>query len=199
MKQNQIFYIADTHFSHKNILRFDNRPFETVDEMDKTLMKNWNNAVGKNDTVMILGDFCWLKEDRWIEILEHLNGNKVLIKGNHCLKHMSGKLKDMFQDIKDYKEITDNGRHIIMCHYPILAYKSSYNPTTYMLHGHTHKTREQQFVEKWTKELRDSRQTNSDSYGNIINVGCMLPYMNYMPRTLDEIIEGYKEFTKDKN
>ena len=65
-----------------------------------------------------------------------------------------------------------------------------------MLHGHTHVTREQDFVEKWTKELRDSKQTNSDSCGNIINVGCMMPWVKYTPRTLDEIIEGSKTDAK---
>ena len=80
-----------------------------------------------------------------------------------------------------------------MCHYPILCYKGSYDPKTYMLHGHTHQTREQRFVEKWTKELKDSKRENSDSCGNIINVGVMMPYMNYTPRTLDEILEGYND------
>ena len=56
-------YIADTHFGHKNIIRFDSRPFATVDEMEEEMVKRWNIAVEPSDTVYILGDFCWGKED----------------------------------------------------------------------------------------------------------------------------------------
>ena len=53
------YYIADTHFGHENIMRHCNRPFTSVDEQDEILIKNWNNTVGKNDTVYIIGDFCF--------------------------------------------------------------------------------------------------------------------------------------------
>lgn len=117
-----------------------------------------------------------------------LNGNKVLIRGNHDIKEMSSTLRKMFQDVKDYKEITDNQRHVIMCHYPILLYKASYNPDCFMLCGHVHVTRENDFLNRWVSELKNTRKTTSDSCGNVINVGCMMPYMGYTPRTLDEII-----------
>lgn len=158
--------------------------------MDKTLIDNWNFVVGKSDHVYHLGDFCWGKKDKWIEYLQQLNGNIHIILGNHDLKEYGSDVKMYLSEIKDYKEITDNGRKVILCHYPIMCYKASYNPKCYMLHGHTHITREQKFIEKWTKELRDSKVTNSDSCGNIYNVGCMMPWMNYFPQTLDEIIEG---------
>lgn len=182
-------YIADTHFGHGNILRFDSRPFSTVDEMESELVNRWAMAVEPKDTVYILGDFCWGKEDEWLRILSQLKGNKVLIRGNHDLKNMSSRLRNHFQDVKDYKEITDEGRHVILSHYPMLLYKGSYNPDCYMLCGHVHVTRENVFLEEWTDILRQSRKQNSDSCGNIINTGCMMPWMDYTPRTLDEIIE----------
>lgn len=184
-----IYYISDTHFGHANIINFDNRPYKDVNEMDEALINNWNNVVSNEDTVYILGDFCWLKEDKWIEYLNQLKGKKQLIRGNHDLKNMSTALKSKFEDIKDYKEITDNGRHVIMCHYPILCYKSSYDSKAWMLHGHTHITREQDFVESWTKELIGTRISNSDSWGHVINVGCMLH--DYTPMTLDNLIAYY--------
>lgn len=184
----KIFYTSDNHFGHKNIIRFDSRPFETVKEMEEKMVENWNNVVGKQDTVYILGDFCWSADEKeWIRILDRLTGSKVLLKGNHCLKNMSANLKGKFADIKDYKEITDNGRHVIMCHYPILLYKGSYNPNCYMLCGHVHTTRENDFLNKWRQELRDSKTNETHNCGNIYNVGCMLH--NYTPKTLDEIIE----------
>lgn len=184
-------YISDQHYNHFNILRFDNRSFSTVEEMETILNLNWNSVVKPEDTTNILGDFCWSKdESEWIRILDSLNGSKVLIRGNHDLKNMSAKLKSKFADIKDYKEITDEGKHVIMCHYPILLYKGSYNPDCYMLCGHVHTTRENDFLTKWREELRNTRSSYSDSCGNIYNVGCMMSYINYIPRTLEEIIKG---------
>jgi calcineurin-like phosphoesterase family protein len=188
VKENFIFQTLISSVGHENIIKFDDRPFITVQEMENTLISNWNSVVKNEDTTYILGDFCWDKEDEWKRILKLLNGNKVLILGNHDLKSMSAELKRMFQDVKDYKEITDNGKHIIMSHYPILFYKSSYNPNCYMLCGHVHTTRENDYLNKWCTELIETKNSNSDNCGNIYNVGCMTPWMNYTPRTLDEII-----------
>ena len=58
-----IYYTSDLHFGHRNVLKFDNRPFANVDEMDLVLIENWNNRVQPDDTVYILGDFCY-KSDR---------------------------------------------------------------------------------------------------------------------------------------
>lgn len=183
-----IFYIADTHVAHANVLKFDSRPFETIEEHDEVIKNNWNNVVSNEDIVYCLGDMHWGKDEEVYQYVKQLNGRKVCIKGNHTLKQFSNKLRKEFEDVKDYKEITDNGRHIIMCHYPIMCYKGSYDPKTYMLHGHTHTTREQDFVKRWTQELRDSKILNTDSCGNIYNVGAMMPWMSYTPRTLDEIL-----------
>ena len=183
------YYISDTHFRHDNIIKFDNRPFKDIVEMEETIISNWNKAVTKYDTTYILGDFCWSKDEKiWVEILSNINGQKVLIQGNHDLKNMSANLKSKFADIKPYKEITDKGKRVIMCHYPILLYKGSYNPNIIMLCGHVHNTRENDFLIKWRQELRNSKETMSDNCGNIYNVGCMMPYMNYTPRTLQEIV-----------
>ena len=51
-----IYFTADTHFDHANIIRFCNRPFATVEEMNETLITNWNRKVHANDTVFIIGD-----------------------------------------------------------------------------------------------------------------------------------------------
>lgn len=64
------FYIADTHFGHSNILRFDHRPFADVYQMEETMVMLWNAAVRKNDTVYILGDFCWGKAEQFVSALE---------------------------------------------------------------------------------------------------------------------------------
>lgn len=190
---NKNFYISDYHFGHYNIMRFDNRPFSSVEEMDNALIDNWNSVVGKDDTVYILGDFCWLKEDRWIEILNQLNGNKVLIRGNHDLKYMSQRLRNMFQDVKDYKEVKDNGKRVLLSHYPMPFYRGAYNKDIVHLYGHIHTTIENSFMEHLRDYIdRNDYRDNAKHKGQFYNVGCMLPYMNYTPRTLDEILESNK-------
>ena len=127
-------------------------------------------------------------------MLSELKGVKYLIKGNHDLKQMSTKLKNFWADIKDYKEITDKGRKVILCHYPILCYKSSYKEDTYMLFGHVHnQTQESLFVKKWISELKQNNLTSAYpacNKGNLFNVGCMMPYMNFTPKTLEELIQA---------
>lgn len=185
------YYIADTHFGHTNILKFDNRPFESVKEMNEALIHKWNDTVKRGDTVYILGDFCWGKANEWADILRYLSGNKVLIKGNHDLKEFPSYVKCYFNDIKDYKEIKENGRTVLMSHYPIMCYKRAYDPNVFMLHGHTHTTREQDYVAAWTAQLKSIAKENQGfvvNRGNIINVGCMMPWMEYRPKTLDEIL-----------
>ena len=185
------YYIADLHFGHTNVIRFDNRPFKDMKEMEEELIRRWNDRVTAGDTVYILGDFCWRPGNAWIPLVHRLNGRKVLIRGNHDPKKIDGKLRKMFDDIKDYKEITDNGRKICMSHYPILFYNHSFSSKTYMLCGHVHTTHENDMLESLRAGFQKSRKaTGYGSFGQIINVGCMMPYMDYAPRTMDEILAG---------
>lgn len=69
------YYIADTHFGHNNILRLSNRPFSTIEEMDRTIIVNWNSRVTDRDDVYILGDFSHKSEDP-IQYLRKLKGQK---------------------------------------------------------------------------------------------------------------------------
>lgn len=187
-------YISDLHLGHANVIRFDGRPYQTVEEMDADLIRRWNETVNPDDTVYILGDFCWGKEDDWIRHLQRMKGNKVLIRGNHDIRNMSAKLRNMFQDVKDYKEIKDGDRNVIICHYPMPFYKRSYFERQYMLYGHVHTTREEGFMMRWRKELRDTYVGGGDARAQFYNVGCMMAYMDYAPKTLDEIISGAAEF-----
>lgn len=187
------FYISDTHFGHYNVIRFDNRPFSSCEEMEDTIVANWNGVVEKDDTVYILGDFCWLDESEWVRILDRLNGKKVLIKGNHDYKRLKqgSKIASKFLGVYDYLEVSDNGNKVILSHYPLPFYRSNYNPNMFHLYGHVHRTLEEELmmeIKAMIKE-RDNRG-NSKNNCNFYNVGCMMPWMGYTPRTLDEIIEG---------
>ena len=186
------YYIADLHFGHKNIIKFDKRPFFSVEEMNKTLIDNWNSVVTNNDTVVILGDFCWGLEDDWIKILDQLNGDKRLIRGNHDLKNMSQALKSRFKSIKDYDEIKDDGKRVLVSHYPIPCYRGDYNHDIIHLFGHVHITAENDFIEHLREYIskNDNRDDDSKHKCQFYNVGCMMPYMDYTPKTLKEIINS---------
>ena len=78
-----IYLIADLHFGSKSIIRYENRPFKNVVEMDSCLIGNWNATVSEEDSVYVLGDFSFYSEEQDQEILSKLKGNKILIMGNH--------------------------------------------------------------------------------------------------------------------
>lgn len=82
---SRTFVIADPHFGDPNIIKFENRPFSSVEEMDQTLIDNWNYRVEEpDDTVYVLGDFSFYEDtEKTQDILSQLNGRKILIKGNH--------------------------------------------------------------------------------------------------------------------
>ena len=189
------YFISDPHFFHENVIRFDKRPFTSVEEMNAKMRDWWNNTVSKKDRVYILGDFIWLPSSNpeYIKFTKSLNGKKVLIKGNHDnAEKFSSELKNCFEDIKSRKEIKLNKKRVIMDHYPLMMYRHDTDANVFHFHGHTHTTHEQDWVEKWTRELVNNRTMESPT-GQIINVGCMMPYMNYIPRTFEEIIEAGKE------
>lgn len=79
----KIYVISDTHFNHKNIIEYCNRPYSSVEEMNKALIDNWNSVVTDDDTVFFLGDFCLGNRDEVIKFGSQLKGNKILVIGNH--------------------------------------------------------------------------------------------------------------------
>lgn len=185
------FFISDTHFGHANVIKFDNRPFKGTEDMWQTIRDNWNRTVGAGDTVYVLGDFCWEKEQNWPKYLSELSGQKVLLRGNHDPKKFSAAVSRMFVDIKDYKEIDDNGRKVILCHYPIPFHKRGYDPNVFMLYGHVHNTREAVLMNELREKIRATCTEGSHrSVGNWYNCCCSAPWMGYTPRTLDEIVDG---------
>lgn len=79
----KVYIISDTHFSHKNIIDYCNRPFQTVEEMNNTMINNWNRVVTNNDLVIHLGDVGLGSKEQVSSIIQQLNGRKMLIMGNH--------------------------------------------------------------------------------------------------------------------
>lgn len=184
------YYISDLHIGHANVIRYDHRPFSDLNEMHETIITNWNRAVTPNDTVYILGDFIWGKEKNWPSYLELLAGSKVLIRGNHDPKQFGKATEQYFQDIRDYMEITDGDKHMILCHYPIPFHHYGFAGKCWMLYGHVHTTGEYEYLEKLRGDIKAGWKQQGDPRPNFVNVGCMMPWMNYTPRTLEEILEN---------
>ena len=128
------FFTADTHFSHYNIMRYCDRPFETVQEMNQTLIENWNNAVAPNDVVYHLGDFGFWKRGDLNIIFRQLNGRKYLIKGNHDTS-LTFKLDWMW--VKDVAGIKVNGYYIWLSHFPHVSWDKSFHGSWHLF-GHVH-------------------------------------------------------------
>jgi len=78
-----IYFTADLHFRHDNIIRHCNRPFRSVEEMDKRLVENWNKTVKSNDEIYILGDLTMKGAEVANDFLRKLKGIKYLVRGNH--------------------------------------------------------------------------------------------------------------------
>lgn len=84
MKKQKRWVIADTHFGHTNVIKYENRPFKDAQDMDEKLIANWNNTVAKEDIVYMLGDFTLSRNKEYIKsLLQRLNGKIVLVMGNH--------------------------------------------------------------------------------------------------------------------
>lgn len=180
------YYISDLHFGHKNCLAYDNRKFKDIETHDQFIMDKWNQTVNIDDDVYILGDVSWHNVTKTIDILNNLNGNKHLIIGNHDKKFLRNKdFRDQFVEVADYKEIVLDDREkngIVLCHYPIPCFNHHYYGW-YHLYGHVHNSFE------WGMMEHD-KYLMSELYNvpcRMYNVGAMLWYMNYTPKTLDQI------------
>ncbi len=132
-----IFYVGDTHFGHSAVIRFNNRPFSTVEEMDNTLLSNWQSIVGADDEVYIVGDLIFRAKKPPEYYLERLTGRKHLILGNHDRWAKRVDLDKCFESVSQIKEIHDADRHIVLCHFPMVEWpRSHYN--SILVFGHIH-------------------------------------------------------------
>lgn len=189
------FFIADLHFGHKNCLAYDNREFPSIEAHDEALIERWNNAVGICDDVWILGDISWYSSMKTIEIFKRLNGTKHLCVGNHDKKLLKNRdIQSLFSEIVDYKELQlDDETGIVLSHYPIPCYNNHYYGW-YHLYGHVHISFEWNMMKQVQYEMRNLYGKDSRMY----NVGCMVPGMDYTPRTLEEIKRIFDSKEDDK-
>ena len=135
------FFTSDTHFNHANIIKFCNRPFKDVEQMNDVMIANWNSVIGKDDTVFHLGDFCLGGAAEWTKILDRLNGKIYLIMGNHDLKNIRQGFISRFEHVAMQMRIEIGKKRIYLCHYPFLCFEGSYKDDVWQLFGHVHTRR----------------------------------------------------------
>jgi calcineurin-like phosphoesterase family protein len=177
------WFISDTHFGHKKILEYEkeSRPFNSVEEMNETIIDRWNNTVRYHDIVYHLGDFCFGRKH--MEIAARLKGNKKLVLGNHDIYPSSDYLRyfDKLYGCLFWKRC-------VLTHMPVhtngLGSRWLLN-----VHGHLHSKRVQQLNPDnfQLSYLRDDYVEDI----NYFNVSC--EQNNLTPIHADVIMERLKE------
>ena len=194
------YYIADCHFFHGNLNeRMDCRGFESAEAMNEYMINQWNQKVRPNDEVVILGDFSCGKAEETNEICRRLQGRLYLVEGNHDY-YLKDRKFDLsrFEWVKSYAELHDEGRKVILSHYPTMAYNGQFHmnkegePLTYMLYGHVHNTFDEYLMDRFIKETRSLKRMAWLNH-QAVEVGtpchminCFCRYSDYVPLTLKE-------------
>lgn len=158
---------SDTHFFHKNIVRYCDRPFATVEEMNEVMIARWNEVVGPKDCVIHLGDVVWYKPSLRNEIrsiLGRLNGIKYLVPGNHDTELTL--LSEFFMILDPIHPVTYQNKTVICCHYPMRSWHHNMRGVGHLF-GHCHGT--------------------VPSYGKSFDVG--VDAFDFYPQTWDKIWE----------
>lgn len=117
---SRTFLISDTHFGHKNIIKYCDRPFVNVEEMEMHLVLRWADTVSADDTVIHLGDFVWRKPSEMERITKLLPGRKILLWGNHDDFTKKQYLEAGFEEVAKSKPLEVNGQKYLLTHLPVL-------------------------------------------------------------------------------
>jgi calcineurin-like phosphoesterase family protein len=157
------WFTSDTHFGHANIIEYCGRPFADVDEMNRVMVERWNARVRPGDRVYHLGDFAFGPFENIGKFLALLNGDIVLVRGNH--DRSEKRMREAgFASVTSASVVWVNGSALFLSHKPVADLPAE--TTDFHLHGHVH--------EKYARR------------GNQINVG--VDVRGFAPATLDELL-----------
>jgi len=134
------FWTADWHFDHKNIMKYSNRPFKNIREMNQVILSNVLKKVGKDDVLHVIGDLSMKKKQfayYALKTMRHAGIVLELIKGNHDNHWDTSTLYEYFHRISNMKDMKVDGQKITMCHFPMISWNCSHFGA-WMLHGHHH-------------------------------------------------------------
>ena len=132
-----IYFTSDLHLGHEEVLVKRHRPFENVTDMNEALIRNYNQRVGEDDTVYILGDLCHkISVEEANALIARLGGRKILLRGNHDLEYDPA----LFEDVQDFLMTDLDDRRFVMIHYALIDWPKRKKGGIH-LHGHMHETR----------------------------------------------------------
>lgn len=142
---DKVWFTSDLHFWHKNICKYCDRPYESIEEMNQGIVDNWNSVVKEDDTVFVLGDlgFCGIEKLR--PLMSQLKGKIFLIQGNHDSDKVVNKLYEE-GIIKDYFKLLEvtvvndeecPNQQLTLCHFPMIDWYNK-EKGAWMIHGHQH-------------------------------------------------------------
>lgn len=134
------WFISDTHFSHTNIIKYTGRPFETVEDMNRCLINNWNDCIHADDQVFFLGDFGLGHVEHLHSICSQLKGHKICIRGNHD-RNASYMMRVGFNTVLESAFLKIGQHTVELIHIP-----SNEKPTHFQLHGHVHEKRPSKII-----------------------------------------------------
>lgn len=178
------YVISDTHFSHYNIIKYCDRPFKDISEMNEHIINSWNSIVTNDDIVYHLGDVGFGNKEVLSDFVHKLNGHKILILGNHDYSRGIGFWEDVgFELAYKCKQIQKNNstENIILSHYPVQCDDNVLN-----IHGHIHNI-----------PLDKDRQGKELNKNNHICVSVEM--IDYKPIEINKIIRRWRENMKDKS
>ena len=166
------YLTSDTHFYHQNVIKYDERPFRNVEEMNAALIQRWNEVVGEDDVVYHLGDFSMAGIERTALVRSQLKGIIHLVRGNH--DNGRNVVWKTFAGVYRQLELEIDGVRCWMSHYPHGNWPRRKEGVIH-LHGHSH---------GWSERILKGR----------FDVGCML--WDYRPVSISTILnsrEGAEE------
>ena len=171
------YIISDTHFNHSNIIKYCDRPFKNVMDMNDTIINNWNNIVNSNDIVYHLGDFFLGSKYDLKDIVDKLNGTIYLIRGNHDRLSVKSYEDSGIVVLKNAPIILEEYKYILS-HRPLpnMMIKDDY----INVHGHIH--------EKNLEEIYDNSLFDKDKH---VNVSCDV--LEFKPVLLNKIKKKVKK------
>ena len=179
-----VFFTADLHFGHDEIIRFCDRPFESIADMNRDLINNWNSRVSNDDHVYIVGDLFYGGRDAAgqkdaVAIVKKLNGILHLVAGNHDLPYLKNTdYHYLFADVDHLRYLSYDGKDIFLCHYP-LAEWSGFFRGSWHIFGHIHNQKNAAFLHMRNLE-------------HALNAG--VDICRFMPVTFEELKICNEEF-----
>ncbi len=172
-------YISDTHFGHRNVIKFDHRPFADIADMDNVMIRLWNSRVQHDDHVYIIGDFAYRNEKAAEWYLQKLKGHKHLVIGNHDGHTLNNPAAmKYFESVDKMMHVTDGDKQICLCHFPLAEWNKSRHGSWHIF-GHIHGS---------TDDIYEFMKTRERA----LNAGACIN--NFTPSSINELIRNNKAF-----